>query len=171
LHFLIGLNSFIRDLVLTAECSCSSIDSFIQEAKKYSKAIKEEPIEPEVKLEIEEKVKKLDESLYINESYDFDSEFDEQTEKASNEWTYDNYSSSRELKTHGKKVHSKVLNNSNETVKKTCCPIWNETFDTKLEKTNHDEALHSHVQKSCETCHQVFPYIRALAQHIAKYIA
>ena len=64
LHFLIGLTPFIRDIVLPTECSYSSIDSFIQEAKKHSNAIKEEPIEPEIKLKIDEKAK---ESKELNE--------------------------------------------------------------------------------------------------------
>ena len=89
LHFLIGLTPFIRDLVLTTECSCSSIDSFIQKAKKHCNAIKAEPIEPEIKLEIDEKVKEskeLNELFNLDESYDFESEFDEQTEEFFNEW-------------------------------------------------------------------------------------
>ena len=89
LHFLIGLTPFIRDLVLTTECSYSSIDSFIQEAKKHCNAIKKEPIEPEIKLEIDEKVKEskeLNELFDLDESYGFESEFDEQTEESFNGW-------------------------------------------------------------------------------------
>ena len=77
--------------------------------------------------------KELNELFDLDESYDFESEFDEQTEESFNEWKCDNcsetFNSSRKLKTHVKKEHSKALSNS---------------------EAKHDKALYSHLQKSCE---------------------
>ena len=147
LHFLIGLTPFIRDLVLSSKCSTS--EDYINEAKRYVQNIKDEPIEPKIKMEFDPSDEQFDEKYTTEEFYDYANENvyvehleiepEIKAESISSTWNCENcnetFITKNQFKVHCEDYHKK-------------CAKCGKTF---VDKDKHYKVWHSKVDcKHCE---------------------
>ena len=150
LHFLIGLNPAIREIVLSAKCSSSQ--DYISEAKKYFFKIKEEPMDPDVKFESDTPFPYIedqdDDDMNNLNHYDFCSvEFD---------FAADNLETSFD---------------DEETLLQWKCELCPKSFPSKRRLTNHVKRMHSTKEENlrCEPCDKDFKSKAVYINHMKDF--
>ena len=176
LNFLLGLNPFIQEAVLTS--SCTSIDGFIEEAKKHFAVPKDEYFEPNVKLEPWEDYNDLefnaqfedfpDQNQNDTENVKFDPDFDEDDDPSkydeSHEYSDDSLPLKRRKTT--KSIRKTKQFNEPDKEKKVKCNLCDKAFSTPKGRERHVKTQHKDAEKSCDICQEVFPEMFALARHM-----
>ena len=169
LHFIIGLNPAIRDLVASA--NCSTLDEFLLEAKKlHLKDETNEDLKPD-----EPFLNYFDSELDDNiENLQFEILDEHETENCDSlqQWNCEKCSKSFkkrvQLNSHIHKQHNLNSKTKSGLTKKgfkcTYCP---EIYKTKVHRNEHEDEMHKHLKKSCELCSEEYPEIKSLARHIA----
>ena len=174
LHFIVGLLPFIQDAVLTS--SFTSIDGYIEEAKKHFAVPKAEYFEPNVKLEPWEDYNDLDFNAQFEDYPDqndnepdnvkFDPDFDDEDPSKyddSQDFSDDSLPLKRKKTAKIKKKSSQSKESDIE--KKVKCSLCDKTFRTPKGREKHVKTHHKDAEKSCDICQEVFPEIFALARH------
>ena len=162
LHFLIGLNSCIRDVVLATKCW--TVDDYINEAKKHCHRIKAEPVEhidpfePKVEIEFD--------SFDVNNSMEFDVH-----EEYFEEHVYEN---TKPKKAHLKNIHI-------EKKQSFICGECGKSLSTKKILKKHYKNMHAdkylkaqelkntHMEKEqsviCDDCGATLSSKKTLRKH------
>ena len=186
LHFLIGLSPDIREIVLASRCS--NAKEFIQEAKKQSQLVKEEPIEAEVKIEPDDGSLKYsgengdfleDQKHLIDANDDLFPPSDDQSDDSS-DWRCENcnttFSSWEALSSHCKEEHKDetshlVCDQSKHSEKKKNykCHHCEKVFVKLNTRRKHEDEVHSDLKKVCDICQYSASTIKELAKHLIKH--
>ena len=154
LHFLIGLSPLIRDLVLSTKCSSSN--DYVNEAKKYVKIVKKEPLEENIKIEVDPYYEDSDIKSSLNDFEEHLTDLHENEltnlEKSSSnrqcDECGDTFSSYFRLKMHCQSFHKK-------------CAKCDKTF---VNKDKHYQIFHSKVK--CKYCEFVCKDSKQLRAHM-----
>ena len=154
LHFLIGLSPLIRDLVLATKCTSSN--DYINEAKKYVKIIKEEPLEENIKIEVDPYYENfnINDKLDDFNAYDLEEPKEEQinlgnpSSKTECDMCSDTFATNHSLKMHCQSFHKK-------------CAKCDKTF---VNKDKHYKKWHSKME--CKHCEFECKDHKQLKQHM-----
>ena len=161
LHFLIGLSPFIRDFVLATKCS-STIE-YMEEAKKYTKIVKDVPIEPTIKIENEYH---NDEFEAKNDEYDYELNLDYPSKLYEDDIDqYDDFCDVFDLKDEEQFEEKEIKKSKRLKLKCDQCntkfsdnqtlKIHSQNEHNKCDKTFVDEQKHFklwHSKKQCKKC-------------------
>ena len=188
LHFLIGLSSTFRDLVLASKCS--STTEYINEAKKYVQVIKEEPSGVDVKIEVDPLNVEFDAKYPLEDfsQYCRNKNSDKINERKNSEKNIDHvcnlchkvFTTKYNLKSHMQSFHKKcakcdkTFKNKNKHYEK-----WHSELKCKFcefickndlllkahIKENHNKGKNSYI---CQICNEVFISIKSRKEHEAK---
>ena len=166
LNFLLGLQPFIQNTVLAA--NCSNTQEFIQEAKRLFAIPKAESVEVKIKTENLEFPDDFDFNEDFGADFDFEDDDDGENEKFDPSVDITNFAELEEesiLKAYGKKKKKKVVvdNNADKHIK---CILCDKKFRTVKGRERHIAQSHKDAQKTCDICKEVSPDIQSLARHV-----
>ena len=178
LHFLIGLQPTIRDMVLATKCS--SPEEYIQKATFFhntvSNPIKEEPLEDEVDVKIEADPPAFDDYDYydveqkpLTDYGDYADESvidDEQPEKTESKWKCELCGKSLKSKHNLSLHHQLCLSQRN-------CKYCEEICDNKVHlkahmRTDHPDILRKSGWGKCKICSEIFKSKKLKDEHMDK---
>ena len=180
LHFLIGLIPDVRDLVLASECS--SPENYISEARKHFIQVKDEPLEPDVKIEEVNANEVMDEEDDVDDiEMKYDDEFEDVEDqplsvakRISKFKCLDcpkKFKSQKWLDKHKKKEHSgkKATGGKSSQWAQSHgykCQICSEIFANKDDREFHERNNHKDLNRTCEFCNEVCLDLKALGSHV-----
>ena len=160
LHFLIGLSPLIRDFVLAT--NCTSLNNYINEAKKYIKIIKEEVPEVNIKIEVDPHYEIYDEKNFGDDL----SQYDEYSNDVISNGSF------KEEPMKNKKIKKPKTDNDVKKPKSLPkgwkkCEICNKDIKSQDLLLEHYEKEHRHLKQTCDICNEVCLTMKHLAIHIA----
>ena len=173
LHFLFGLVSRIRDMVLNADCSTP--EEYINEARKYFQGVKEEPVGCNVDIKLETD---FDQDAFQNENEFIDHEDMYFGDELDNDYESDMKLESESLE----EEEDKNCQDKIDNIKAYFCALCSKHYTSKLKFQKHNQYKHpKHKQKpkeendnnceselKCQHCPAEFDNVAARIEHEEK---
>ena len=181
LHFLFGLDSSIRNMVLDADCSTP--EEFIGEARKYLQGVKQEPVSCNVDIKLETDLAQdafenenefvEHEDMYFDDELDNHYEPDENLEGEAHEVDYSNHEDNKDMLIDSKESKKNTINTDQDDT--YFCVPCSKTYSSKAKFQAHNWYKHKKTKEEekkselmCQHCPAEFDHVAARMEHEEK---